>query len=186
MPRQLKNLVIDEVSSVDRGAGKGVHVLLRKQQQTEEPMDNILKAISDVLPVPFETKVARVLKMKAEGVVTEFDGAHLDQFLAAQYRPGDRQALSKLYADYPELCNSAVRKAYADGQLAAAAGNAEIIEKSKGRPKAKPHKEMPPLPNAADDEDEDGKTPAEKIAHLQKTQNLNWDQAATVVFRKML
>lgn len=32
MPRQLKNLRIDEVSSVDHGAGEGVHVLLMKRR----------------------------------------------------------------------------------------------------------------------------------------------------------
>src|SRR5688572_29818243 len=32
MPRRLKSLVIDEVSSVDRGAGEGVRVMLTKSE----------------------------------------------------------------------------------------------------------------------------------------------------------
>lgn len=41
MPRQLTNLRIDEVSSVDKGAGHGVKVLLMKRQQPEAHPDDV-------------------------------------------------------------------------------------------------------------------------------------------------
>lgn len=42
MPRQLKNLVIDEVSSVDRGAGEGVQILLMKRHAVENADDVVI------------------------------------------------------------------------------------------------------------------------------------------------
>lgn len=47
MPRQLTNLRIDEVSSVDRGAGEGVKITLMKRHQDEAKKrdDNALKAL---------------------------------------------------------------------------------------------------------------------------------------------
>ena len=50
MPRQLKNLRIDEVSSVDRGAGKGVNVLLLKRFTPDQFYTSIEKGdLADVV-----------------------------------------------------------------------------------------------------------------------------------------
>jgi hypothetical protein len=49
MPRQLKNIRIDEVSSVDRGAGKGVRVLLMKRGDDAESLAADIKHYESIL-----------------------------------------------------------------------------------------------------------------------------------------
>src|SRR4051812_40013153 len=63
MPRILKDITITEVSSVDRGAGRGVKVLLMKRDDPTDPnpektmptskeiQDLIAKAVSDAVTV---------------------------------------------------------------------------------------------------------------------------------------
>jgi hypothetical protein len=46
MPRLIKDLQINDVSSVDRGAGHGVRVMLLKRHQGESKMDVISKALN--------------------------------------------------------------------------------------------------------------------------------------------
>jgi formate-dependent phosphoribosylglycinamide formyltransferase (GAR transformylase) len=45
MPTLIKGLTITDVSSVDRGAGEGVKVMLMKRQSKESDMDTITKAM---------------------------------------------------------------------------------------------------------------------------------------------
>lgn len=70
MPRVLKDIKISEVSSVDRGAGRGVKVLLMKRddasQETDMPLDAaIQKAIDDA--VTAATKTIGEALTKAQG-----------------------------------------------------------------------------------------------------------------------
>jgi hypothetical protein len=46
-PKRLKSLVIDEVSSVDRGAGRGVHVVLLKKHERKPTMPISVEDVRD-------------------------------------------------------------------------------------------------------------------------------------------
>lgn len=107
----LKNLRIEEISGVDRGANPGAHVLFFKRNPKEEPLDMDLKEITkrlEVLEKSDTDKTAEITKLKADKDALEALAKMSDaekEFHKAL--PADKQA-SFLKAD------TAVRKAQMD------------------------------------------------------------------------
>lgn len=70
MPRQLKNLVISEVSSVDRGAGEGVKILLMKREPNDRDdvvIDfDVLRSLKKIAPEIAAGIDAAVAKLREE------------------------------------------------------------------------------------------------------------------------
>jgi hypothetical protein len=59
-PRVLRNLRIDDVSSVDRGAGRGVRVLLTKRSEEEDQDMSTPETIAKATTVTIETLAAEL------------------------------------------------------------------------------------------------------------------------------
>jgi hypothetical protein len=87
MPRVLKDLTITEVSSVDRGAGEGVKVLLMKRaintptpeeaEMTEQELnDKIAKAVAAALAPVVAASAGELAKRDAEIAVLKMSPAH--------------------------------------------------------------------------------------------------------------
>lgn len=82
MPRLLKDLVIDDVSSVDRGAGVGVKVMLMKSANTRE--------------APVQTVTVGIDAVRKSYLAGEMSAADVNELLNAAVRklqaPGETEA----------------------------------------------------------------------------------------------
>jgi hypothetical protein len=98
MPHQLRNIKIDEISSVRKGSARGAFVLLRKQQE-DNPMNTI--AMSQVRELLGPAHLARAAFEKvSKGEMSEFEYGLFQQDLAKRMfpeAPTVGHALSQLF-----------------------------------------------------------------------------------------
>jgi hypothetical protein len=93
--RQLKNLRIDEISTVDRGAGRGVQILLAKKSQQEAEMTDIAKTLAK-LGAGAPVAVCKAAHAAAcEGAISDHKLGQLQKDMAEMMFAGDPKALSK-------------------------------------------------------------------------------------------
>ena len=103
--RQIKNLRIDEVSSVSAGAGRGVSVVLMKSNSGET-----------VMSTPnLSQMIRKAAELRGEGRISAFTEAHLHKHFAVQRFPNARSpdhALSLWYdtAEGAGALNSSIAK----------------------------------------------------------------------------
>jgi hypothetical protein len=73
MPQVLKDLQINDVSSVDRGAGRGVRVLFMKRDHGEEEMslDTICKRYAEIRKIDVAHATVELLKTKEGAALYE-------------------------------------------------------------------------------------------------------------------
>ena len=95
MVTKLKNLRIDEVSTVDRGAGRGVQIVMMKGGGTTE-VNNMLSELNSLGPI----MVAKLLhRQVSEGAISENRFGQLQKSLARAMFPdqSEGKALGKLF-----------------------------------------------------------------------------------------
>jgi hypothetical protein len=146
MPRQLKNLRISEISSVDRGSGKGVRVtLLKSATQRNDDMAieaTIFKGLSALAPL---TVAKRAHADVAAGEISDFRFAEIQKQLAILMFPNEAsegRALSKFFG-------TIVGKAMLAPRPALSAAQNYALMKLEAAHIPKPHLEQP------DDDDDD-------------------------------
>lgn len=108
MPKQLTNLRIDEVSSVDRGAGKGVRAVLIKRDSTEVERQAAQATVDKALTLALGALIAKG-DGKVEDYVELFNQFH--KFLGAD---APAQEIDMKPEEIAALVADAVSKALAD------------------------------------------------------------------------
>ena len=148
--RRLKNLRIDSVDSVDRGAGRGVQVLLMKrdarrddgyawaselahrqfQKRQQQATETYTMSISEL--------VTKTERMRADGQISDYSNALLHQAIATEMfpeAPNVGVALAKFYgtAIGKRALQGATSKSYEEIQKRSALGNAyDVLLKQSG------------------------------------------------------
>jgi hypothetical protein len=97
MPRQIKNLRIEEVSSVDRGAGKGVRVLLMKRA-TERNDEMNIEQVQKILGPVHLSKRAHTLV--SNGQISEVKFAEMQQEIALQMFGAESRSVGEALNKY--------------------------------------------------------------------------------------
>src|SRR5262249_35570360 len=153
------NLRIDEVSTVDRGAGRGVRVVLAKRDSEAEGSMTVVESFLKSAPGIGTMTVAKKLhEDAASGKISEYRFAELQQQMASGLFPNDPPgiALSKFFA------TPAGAETLRPRPRLTAAENSEIMKREYTRPKAQ--FERP------DDDVEEPATKLEKLVaeHMQR------------------
>lgn len=144
--RLLRNLQIHEVSSVDRGAGEHVNVVLMKRDSgphlTQYYLDQVAKRQQRENPnmetAPLHNQIRKAAELRETGRISDYDAALVEQDLALKMFPNSptlSHALNSLYNTEvgKRLQKANVSASYVDLQKRSAVGDGyEAVEKLGG------------------------------------------------------
>ena len=127
--RRLKNLQIDEVSVVDRGAGRGVDVLLMKRASAEQERETNMQNIFKGGAVSYMNVAKRAVEAAAAGEISEHAFGKVQRDLAASMFPLAKSEGAALAAFFETSVGKAT---LAQRPRISAARNIELL-KAEGR-----------------------------------------------------
>lgn len=173
-PARLRNIQIDSVDSVSKGASPGATVVFMKSDNERND------TMSELGPVSVAKRSVQALDA---GEISQETYAKLQQRIAQEMFPSDSMgvALAKFFATPhgSEMLNRGLKKSYVDLQKRTALANTDVLKAAK--PVA--HAEKPD--DDENDEGAGGETEPwdKKIANLMKEKNISYDAAASILHR---
>jgi hypothetical protein len=173
-PTKLTKLQIRSVDSVDRGAGVGCRVLIRKRLKEEE------NKMSDIGVVSIAKRAATAI---AKGELDPQTSARLFQRIALEEFPESKtlgEAMEKLRKTVhgQDWLNAQLQRDYENMQRAGALGTPELVDKAHGNPASRQAPYTAPYDGEDDDEPFD-----QKVERLMKEKNISYDAAVSLIHR---
>jgi hypothetical protein len=181
-PTKLTKLQIRSVDSVDRGAGVGCRVLIRKRLNEEE------NKMSDIGVVSIAKRAATAI---AKGELDPQTSAKLFQRIALEEFPESKtlgEAMEKLRKTVhgQDWLNAQLQRDYENMQRAGALGTHVPVVKAHGNPASRQSEYETPDTEEADETPhigEDDEPFDQKVERLMKERNISRDAAITLIYR---
>jgi hypothetical protein len=180
-PTRIKDLEIQEISSVRKGSSPGARVLLLKSAANEANERNEAMSESGLGVVSVAKRSAQALD---NGEISQETYAKLQQRIAQEMFPGDSMgvALGKFFATPhgAEMLNRGLKKNYEDIQKRTALGDGydAVIKMNK------PHAHAAsPRDTSDDDGDDSDESIDQKVERLVRDKNISRDAAISILHR---